>query len=319
MLSDQKRLPFPIAWSLRKLRQFGGSIGIFIAMIGGAAKAQVGRDSPTLDDILDTSIPATETFHPHQFPLPSDLAEVPLPVSADEKQEISAWVKWLVLKNLPPNYEDNRKWNKHKEVMDGLHVHREGFKIETKRKWKSVRHGTWTRYTIEFLDPEKELVVDVSKIEFPTPGRIDVSCRIEAPLKLFGRVSQWQRDIQWYSLSADGRCRMEMLVDVRVQLHINTLRFPPDVEFAPEVTQATVRMKEFEIDRISKVGGDAAELVGKGIREVLDEKLEDYDVKLVEKMNREIAKQKDKLRISLGEWLQKSVGSRTPMPSLEKP
>lgn len=315
MLPSEMLYPFRSQWFLRRL----GIIGVIVCFEGSIcsehAFAQRGRESPSLDDILDTSIPANETLHPHQFPLPNDLADVPLPVSADEKQEISAWVKWLVLKNLPPNYEDNRKWNKHKEVMDGLHVHREGFKIETKRKWKSVKHGTWTRYTIDFLDPEKELLVDVSKIEFPTPGRIDVSCRIEAPLKLFGRISQWQRDIQWYSLSADGRCRMEMLVDVQIQLHVNTLRFPPDVEFAPEVTQATVRMKEFEIDRISKVGGDAAELVGKGLREVLDEKLEDYDDKLVEKMNREIAKQKDKLRISLGEWLQKSIGSRAPMPS----
>lgn len=315
MLPNEKRYLFQSPGALCKLGRLAGMVCLQLALLGENAFGQIGRESPSLDDILDTSIPALETLHPHRFSLPRELAEVPLPVSADEKQEISAWVKWLVLKNLPPNYEDNRKWNKHKEVMDGLHVHREGLKIETKRKWKSVKHGTWTRYNIEFLDPEKELLVDVSKIDFPTSGRIDVSCRIEAPLKLFGRVSQWQRDIQWYSLSAEGRCRMEMLVDVQVQLHVNTLQFPPDVEFAPEVTQATVRMKEFEIDRISKVGGDAAELVGEGIREVLDERLKDYDEKLVEKMNREIGKQKDKLRISLSEWLQKSVGARAPMPS----
>ena len=40
-------------------------------------------------------------------------------------------------------------------------------------------------------------------------------------------------------------------------------------------------------------------MIGKGIREVLDEKMKDYDDKLVEKMNREIAKQRDKLTISL--------------------
>lgn len=278
------------------------------------ALAQTDREPPSLDDILDTSIPASETLRPHSFQLPDEMDDVAIPVSADEKQEISTWVKWLVLKNLPPNYEDNRKWNQMKEVMDGLHIHREGFKIETKRKWKSVRHGTWTRYTIEFLDPEKELLVDVSKIDFTIPGRIDVSCRIEAPLKLFGCVSQWQRDIQWYSLSADGRCRVEMLVDVQIPMHVNSLRFPPDVEFSPHVTQANVRLKEFEVDRISKIGGDAAELVGKGIREVLDEKLEDYDQKLVEKMNREIAKQKDKLRISLSDWVLKSIGHRATMP-----
>ena len=310
-----RKLVLAKRWGIRRGFVHLASMACLGAMGWGApAAAQIGREPPSLEDILDTSLPASETLRPHTFQLPDELDDVSIPVSADEKQEISTWVKWLVLKNLPPNYEDNRKWNQTKEVMDGLHIHREGFKIETKRKWKSVRHGTWTRYTIEFLDPEKELLVDVAKIDFTVPGRIDVSCRIEAPLKLFWRVSQWQRDIQWYSLSADGRCRVEMLVDVQINMHVNSLRFPPDVEFSPEVTQANVRMKEFEIDRISKIGGDAAELVGKGIREVLDEKLEDYDQKLVEKMNREIAKQKTKLRISLSDWLQKSIGNQAPMP-----
>jgi hypothetical protein len=39
--------------------------------------------------------------------------------------------------------------------------------------------------------------------------------------------------------------------------------------------------------------------------------MKDYDDKLVEKMNREIAKQKDKLTISLSDWLEKKAGTKS--------
>jgi len=276
-----------------------------------AACAQVERSSPSLDDALDTST-ISEDERPRQLELnlPESLQQVVVPVSADERQEMSAWVKWLVLKNLPANYEDNRRWNQCKEVVVGLHIHRDGFRIQTKRKTKSVKHGTWTRYLIEFIDPEKELQIDIEKIEFLSQGRIDISTRIELPLRLFGRVSQWQRDFQWYSLSADGSARVELHVDCQVNVRVNPTTFPPDVEFAPVVTEAEVQLKEFEIERISRLGGDAAELLGKGIREILDEKLKEYDDKLVEKMNQEIGKQKSKLTISLGDWLEKKLSKR---------
>jgi hypothetical protein len=265
-----------------------------------------------MDDILDTEpIPESERPASRNLILPETLPQVPVPVSADERQEISTWVKWMVLKNLPPNFEDNRKWDKRKEVFAGLHIHREGLKIETKRKTKLMKHGTWTRYTIDFVDPEKELIVDISKIDFSHDGRIDITTRIETPLKLFGRVSQWQRNVRWYSLSMYAKSRVEMNVECSVYVHVNSAKFPPDVEFSPKVTSANVQLKEFEVDRISRVGGDAAELIGKGIREVLDEKMKDYDDKLVEKMNREIAKQKDKLTISLSDWLEKKAGTKS--------
>jgi hypothetical protein len=283
-----------------------------LLLLGTPCPGQDDPGPPSLDGILDTDpIPENERPAPRNLILPETLPLVPVPVSADERQEISTWVKWMVLKNLPPNYEDNRKWDKRKEVFVGLHIHRDGLKIETKRKTKLMKHGTWTRYTIDFVDPEQELIVDVSKIDFSNEGRIDITTRIEAPLKLFGRVSQWQRNVRWYSLSMHAQSRVEMNVECSVYVHVNSAKFPPDVEFSPIVTSAKVQLKEFEVDRISRVGGDAAELIGKGIREVLDEKMKDYDDKLVEKMNREIAKQKDKLTLSLSDWLGKKVGTKS--------
>ncbi len=274
-----------------------------------------GQDSakstlPSLSDFFDSDvapIPPDERPVDPKLVLPESLAEVPLPASADERQELSSWVRWLVLRNLPPSFEDNRKWGKEKDVFNGVQIRREGWKLETKRKTKTVKQGTWSRYYIEFIDPAERLQVNIKKIEYPTKGPIRVETQVVTPLKLFGRVSEWRRDVQLISLSTNAEATIELNVVCEIQVIVNPLKIPPDVEFRPVVTDATVLLREFEVQRISQLHGPLAELLGKGIREVLDDRLEDYRDKLVVKMNAEIAKQKGKLKLSLQDWIQTSV------------
>ncbi len=265
---------------------------------------------PDLSNFFDSDIepiPVDERPLNPKLELPKSLAEVPLPVSADERQELSTWVRWLVLRNLPPSFEDNRKWGREKDVFNGIDFRREGWKIETKRKRKTVKHGTWSRYYIEFVDPAANLQINIQKMEFPKARPIRVETQVIAPLKLFGRVSEWRRDVQWISLSTNAEATIELNVACDIHVIVNPLKIPPDVEFRPVVTNATVALQDFEVHNISQLHGPLAELLGKGIREVLDSRLEDYREKLVVKMNSEIAKQKGKLTLSLQDWMQTSV------------
>ena len=257
------------------------------------------------------SIPVDERPKNPHLVLPDSLAQVPLPVSANERQELSFWVRWLVLRNLPPSFEDNRKWDREKEVFDGIKLRREGWKIETKRKTKTAKHGTWSRYYIEFVDPAESLQVNIQQIDFPKKGPIRVMTQVIAPLKLFGRMSEWRRDIQLISLSTNADATIELNVACEIQVIVNPLKIPPDVEFRPIVTDATVALRDFEVHSISQLHGPLAELLGKGIREVLDDRLENYREKLVIKMNSEIEKQKGRLKLSLQDWMQTSVRKKT--------
>ena len=287
-------------------------VAVNFAMHKGITSAQDTSSSslPDMGRMFDTDI---EPIPPEEKPaqlklhLPETLAEVPIPVSADERQELSSWVRWLVLRNLPPNFEDNRKWGREQEVFDGIQLRREGWKIETKRKKKTAKHGTWSRYYIEFVDPAEKLQVNIQKIDYPKSGPIHVETQVIAPLKLFGRVSEWRRDVQLISISTNADATVELNIACDIQVLVNPLKIPPDVEFRPVVTDARVALREFEVHRISQIHGPLAELLGKGIREVLDNRLEDYREKLVVKMNSEIAKQKGKLKLSLQDWMQTSM------------
>ena len=269
---------------------------------------------PDMSNFFDSyiePIPADEHPSETKLVLPNSLAEVPLPASASERLELSEWVRWLVLKNLPPNFEDNRKWGKEKDVFNGIKLRREGWKIETKRKTKTVKHGTWSRYYIEFVDPAKNLQVNIQKINYPSAGTILIETHVIAPLKLFGRISEWRRDVQLISLSANAEATTELSVVCEIQVIVNPLKFPPDVEFRPVVTDAKVALRDFKVHSISQLHGPLAELLGKGIREVLDNRLEDYREKLVHKMNSEISKQNGKLKLSMQDWLQTSIKKKS--------
>lgn len=265
---------------------------------------------PDLSSLFETDIepiPANERPTEPKLVLPATLADVPVPISANELQEMSSWVRWLVLRNLPPSFEDNRKWGREKEVFNGIQLRREGWRLETKRKTKIAKHGTWSRYYIEFVDPAEKLQVNIENIEYPRTGPIRVETQVVAPLKLFGRMSEWCRDVQLISLSANAEATIELKVACEIQVVVNPLKIPPDVEFRPVVTDARVALRDFKVHSISQIHGPFAELLGKGIRDVLDNRLEDYREKLVVKMNSEITKQKGKLKLSLQDWLQTSI------------
>ncbi|MCE2800307.1 MAG: hypothetical protein LW724_12175 [Planctomycetaceae bacterium] len=239
--------------------------------------------------------------------LPETLDQVASPTQ-EELKELSQWTRWLCLMNLPANVEDTRKWGKQRRVWDGLDVKLDGMRIDTKQRWKMANDGTWSRYLIEFVDPANELKVEVKKFDVEPDGKkFTTSVWVVAPLKLFGRVNQFARDVQLVSVSAKADATVRMKVDCQVEIKLIPVSFPPDVEFRPKVTDATIELLDFRVHEISQIHGQAAEWIGEGIREILDRKLTEYREKLVIKMNQTISKQQSKLRISASKWLTSSM------------
>ena len=68
---------------------------------------------------------------------------------------------------------------------------------------------------------------------------------------------------------------------------------------APRVTQAQIDLREFELHRISDADGPIVRKLGDGLKNVLQDELQDRRPKLVEKMNKSLDKQAGKRRLSL--------------------
>lgn len=224
--------------------------------------------------------------------------------------KLIAWLTSLIRESLPPAYEDNKKWGTQKEVWDGVEIWREGKHLETKRRKKLVNAGTWTKYRVEFVEPDKNLHIEFHQLQSLPDGSIAFSLSVDCLLDVFGRMSQWVRDVQVISLSvnADATCKLTMSGTVKFQL--NPLKFPPDVIFKPHVDHALIELAYFRVRRVSQVGGDFAKALGEGARGTIDRKIAETNEKLVEKINKQIDKQQAKMVFSMQDWLQ----SKLPAP-----
>ncbi|MFO0922953.1 MAG: hypothetical protein U0905_10765 [Pirellulales bacterium] len=213
--------------------------------------------------------------------------------------------------------EDKRKWGKQKEVWDGLDIERQGLRIETHRKYKKVDQGTWSRYFVELIDPANELQIRIYDLKEVRPGVLFFRTSVEAPIKVYGQVRRYQWDVRTFSISAQANARSRMTTETELSIQLNPVLLPPSVTLTPKILDAKVELLEFQVTRISHVKGSVAKVLGSSLREVLDRKLAEYDDKLVEKMNKQLDKQKDHFHVSADKWLGSSLKTKVdpiPMP-----
>jgi hypothetical protein len=227
----------------------------------------------------------------------------PAPAITIDEEAASEWITSVVRQFLPAEYEDTRDWGGTKRMFDGLKVHRDGIQIKTKRRWKEANHGTWKMYRVQPLDPAEEFQLRVQNIRRLDNGAVAFDLAAEAPLAVMGRLSQWQWDVQLYSFSAEGAARVRLTAQCELAMRLDPRKLPPDLVLHPKVNSADVALVDFRIDRISKADGPVVEEIGRGMRRVLQEKLDEDRDELAEKLNRQIAKKQDKLRLSLHDAL----------------
>lgn len=227
--------------------------------------------------------------------------------SAELAQQATGWIVWLAHHHLPRQYENTKHWGQQKTVLDGWDFRTEGIKFETKRRWKEVNHGNWTRYKIQIREPKENFQIAISDIRTLADGKVQFAANIKAPLDLQGRLSVWQYDVQVVSLNADAEADVEVDMICQVAMRLHPLTFPPDILLEPEVISAEMKLNYFRLNRLSQVGGPLAKRLGEGLEIFLREKVKQEGSDLPGKINRAIDKRRDRLRISGVEWIQSKM------------
>jgi len=268
------------------------------------------KDNGSLAQAAESNRPSTPVAPPAVQPTAATG-----PVATDSATDLAspqvvAWLKQLVRDNLPETYEDTRKWDLQKEVWDGVDISVDGLNIETKRKRKLVNHGTWSRYRLSLVDPDKHLHIQFHRLDIVDDSHIAFDVSVEMLLDVFGRMSQWVRDVQMVSLSANADAVCKLSIQGRVGFRLNPLKFPPDILIQPQIDTARVDVSHFRVRRISQLGGPMAEQLGRGLYQILEGKLEESNERLPEKINRQIAKHSDRMLFSTQDWLT----SKLPLP-----
>jgi len=236
---------------------------------------------------------------------------VDLPARADEADgptRFDALVTRIVLDNIPREIVEDDDWGKTDRVWDGVRIWWEGTRLETKRRWKTVNQGTWELYRVRLIDPEQRFQVQVDNLRALENGRVGFDAQVDAALDVFGRISQWQRDVQLFSLSANATAVVRLRVSCSLAMKLDPTRLPPDVLLDPEVTSADLQLVRFELRRISQLNGPLVRELSSGVREIVEDEIADRRGQIVKKVNRQIDKHRDDLRLSLHDLLASQWG-----------
>ena len=221
------------------------------------------------------------------------------PLADKQAAQFNALISEIARRSLPHTFEDMSDWGLTDTRWDGLDVHRDGWRIKTKRRRREVNHGDWKMVTCELIDPERLFQVALSDIRVTDENQTRFRVDVDAQLRLHGRVAKWVKGVQLLSLSADANARIRLRLDCEVAVEMEMVHLPPDLQLRLDVVGAELVMDQFDVYSVSKLGGESAEQIGRAMRHLLEKKLTEKQERLVAKINREIDEHESDFRLSL--------------------
>ncbi len=231
-----------------------------------------------------------------------------LQITSDQAKDSIQWLATKASKHIPRTMSGNKNWGETKRVWSGVKIRLDGFKLRTNRRYKELEQGRWVKYEATLPDvPPTIKITDVIPHIDATTGVQSwmITSSVVSPMEFEARIQRWNLGVKLFSLTVRGKARIRLNSKLSVGFHANYGEIPPGLVIAPSVRNAELVMEHFEVDRVSKIGGDVAEQWGELLEDVLIERLvERQNEKLVGKLNKLIDKERDDLKISLSDWLE---------------
>ncbi len=197
----------------------------------------------------------------------------------------------IVRDAIPRTYEKRKDWGATKNITLGVQA-KPLLKLRVHRWKKVVSHGTWKRYRVEFVAPEEKLRVDVENLRSLEAGGAGLTLVVEAELKGWAQMRHYNRGVHLLTISSEGRSRLRLEIDCEVHLRLTE----KGVQIDPQVTDARLELRDFDLTRFGEVRGELAHGLGKGMKHLMEDHLESQ--KLTAKLNHAIDKKRDRLTLS---------------------
>ncbi|MCA9174138.1 MAG: hypothetical protein KDB14_06580 [Planctomycetales bacterium] len=242
-------------------------------------------------------------------PTPKRSPSAPVPGSGNPTdgllapEQLSGQVTKLLRELLPREYESKKKWGLTERVVSGVEFSREGFRLETHRRWRTVKQGLWKRYRATLVNPDEELQLEITRVSEAASGQVEMDIVLLSRLDLEGQIAKYQRNVRVFSLTAVADATVQLKLTLEMGVTLDPTRLPPEVALDLKVTDAQLELLKFRLRRLSDLHGGPAKQLGKLFEDYAREELADQRVKLVDKLNKKIDKNRDRLRLSFRDLL----------------
>jgi len=240
------------------------------------------------------------------------LSVQPLKITSEQAKDSIQWLATKAAKHIPRTISGDKNWGDTKRVWSGVKMRMDGFKLRTHRRFRELEQGRWIKYEVTLPDvPPAIRIAEVTPTIHAFTGQQSwsIASSVVSPVEFTARVQRWNLGVKLFSVTVSGRARIRLNSTLSVGFHANYGEIPPGLVITPNVQKAELVMEHFEVDRVSKIGGDVAEQWGELMEEILIERLvKRQNKKLVSKLNKSIDKERDDLRLSLSEWFEPWTG-----------
>ena len=245
------------------------------------------------------TLPASEPSQGEQGPSERPAAVRPGTAPAAElPAQLQRWATNLLRENLPEEYHDRRQWGMQRDCLSGFDVRFEDGRLQTRRRYRPMNHGTWKRYQLRPIDPEQTLRVHIGPARPQPDGR--TACTVELDARLHGLAQwvEWCHGLRLWSVTAEGDARVQLQLDCLYGVQWDLSQLPPELLLKPEIVRADFRLADFELRRIGPLEGPVVEELGAVLRQLAQWQLNQQRKSLTKRLNQQVAKHQDQLRLS---------------------
>lgn len=210
----------------------------------------------------------------------------------------------LIRQAIPPVTDKKEDWGATKEISTGVRVEGKPFHWHVHRRKKAVDHGVWKHYVVRLVEPEKHLIVELTKLEALPGGKFAFTLHIETPIDAWARAKVYNYGVHLIALEVEADARLRLDVDGEVGVRFGADGKAATVAVEPVVTDARLSFDHLNIRRVSNAHGPLVDELGGGVRRMLADELD--GPKLTAKLNEAIEKKRDRLAFSSADLLRSS-------------
>jgi hypothetical protein len=215
----------------------------------------------------------------------------------------------LIAEAIPREYERSQDWGRTRKITTGVRSSGNFFKFDIHSRKSEVNDGVWKKYRVTLVEPDKNLSVRIGNLRKLDTGRYSLTLFVTAKLHGWVRVVVYESGVHIISLEGEGDTTVRLWLDAEIGLEtVPGTSFVPGVAIRPVVTDARLKLDNFELTRISDVRGPIVRELGDGLRHVIEDKLSGPE--LVAKINRSIEKRRSRLELTPDKLLGASTNDR---------
>jgi hypothetical protein len=235
--------------------------------------------------------PGQENSHLFKLPTPNAVALL----SPSNPDALAGALRGYLVHNLPATlYEASPGWGQTAQVPNGLRWTGRALPLRPHLQYADKNDGDWRKVRLTGQDIADTLVLDIRNVQQPELGRITLDVFLCMDCQVDYEHQKWESGIRLYSGSAKAKLRVKAMLSCEATMRMEQgTSLLPDAVFRIRVAKAALNFDNLNVEHIAGVGGEAAKLIGDGLKVGLHQWKPSMEKELLEKADSAIVKAAD--------------------------